>query len=108
MHTPGPVHETVPWAPLVFPMTVRVSPFGSVSLPRTVALPGESSAVVRLSLTVFGAKMSAPPMSRNPNRNVLGVPSVGPSGVLGSPSEYASTPTAFSALIAPVSVAAEP
>ena len=49
----------MPWVPLVLPVTVRVSPSGSVSLARTFVTPAVSSAVVRVSSTATGGPLSA-------------------------------------------------
>ena len=69
-------------------VTVSVSPFGSVSFASTLTVPAVFAAfVVSVSSTAFGEKIAAPPTPANAKMNVFGVPSVGPSGVLGWPSE---------------------
>ena len=87
VHEPAVVQLTEPCAPLVFPVTVSVSPLGSVSFASTLTVPDVSSAVVRVSLTASGVKTGSPPTLSKANMNVLGVPSVAPSSVEGCPRE---------------------
>ena len=85
---PAAVQETVPCAALgVRVVTVRGSPLGSVSLASTSTEAGVSLVVERVSSTALGVNSVPPPTLEKANMNVLGVPRVGPSGVLGCPKE---------------------
>src|SRR4051794_35834533 len=79
-------------------VTVRVSPFGSVSFASTFRDPAAFVAVPSVSSTALGEKIAAPPTPANAKTNVFGVPRVGPPGVLGCPSENTSAPTALTAV----------
>ena len=72
-----------PWVNVV---TLSGSLFGSLSLTRTFTVAALPCPVTRVSSTAFGAEFAAAPF-RNAKTKVFGVPSVGPSGVLGSASE---------------------
>jgi hypothetical protein len=85
---PAVVHETVPWAAVgARVVTANASPLGSVSLASTLTDPAVPLGVESVTFTASGANTDAPPTLENANMNVLGVPSVGPSGVLGWPKE---------------------
>ncbi len=58
MQSPPAVQVTVPWVPLVLPVTVSVSPSGSVSLASTLAMPEVFSLVASVSSTAFGASLT--------------------------------------------------
>ena len=87
--------ETVPCVEpvAVTPVTVSgVSPSGSVSLAARSAAGNDNCASSTVPLFVSstatgGLLTGAPPTPLNAKTNVFGVPSVGPSGVLGWPSE---------------------
>ena len=98
----------MPWAPCVNALTVSVSPFGSVSFESTLTAPGVAAFVVSVSSNASGVKIALPPTLPKAKMNVFGVPSVGPSSVLGWPNEYTSAPTAFTVCSASISVPAAP
>ena len=49
----------MPCAPFVLPVTLRLGPSTSVSLPSTLTFPAVSSAVVSASVTACGASLTA-------------------------------------------------
>ena len=57
---PSALITTVPWvlAPVATPVTLRMSPSGSVSLASTVTVTGVSSAVVLVSFTATGGSFT--------------------------------------------------